>query len=150
MPLAKRGNDPRIGTDYQPLEFVGSEAARPAVEQLDRFGTRRDLARKIVDRLAHDRIEDGIELARVTVGHRPRGVLVAATFARDHIGRHGPRTACKAQHGHPLGQSLAAQSNGFVNRLVAGLVGCKRLERGVGQRRRELGSFPGKELEMLS
>ena len=106
--FAQGRDDSRIGRNHQTLEFIGGQASCPAVEQLDRFGTRLDLAGEIADRLAGDGFENGVELGRVAIGHRARLVLVAAAFARRHIGRHRPRASRKAKHGHLIGQPLAA------------------------------------------
>ena len=108
MAFAKGRDDPRIGGDHQALEFIGGQASCPAVEQLDRFGARLDLAGEIADRLAGDGFENGVELGRIAIGHRARLVLIAAAFARHHVGCNGPWAPGKAKHGHVVGQPLAA------------------------------------------
>ncbi len=150
MAFAQGSGDRSVGGDHQAFEFVGRQAARPAVEQLHRFGPGGDLAGEIGDRLGHDPVKDGIQLARIGIGHRPRGMLVAAPLARDHVGRHRPRAPGKAQHGHTVGQPLAAQTHGLVDRIVAGGIRRQVGENRIDQRRRKLGPFAGHEFEMLT
>src|SRR3546814_11982399 len=47
--------------DHPAFELIGREAARPAIEQLDRLHSRLDLAAEIIDRHRDDRLADRAE-----------------------------------------------------------------------------------------
>ena len=117
---------------------------------MHRFRTGFDLAGKIIDGFCNDPIENRIELGRIAIGQRARFVLVAASLAGHHVSRHGPRAPGKAQHRHPFGQAPTTEAYRLVNRVIARGIGSQPFQCCIDKRRRELGTFARKELQMLA
>ena len=107
MPLLQRGNEPGGRRNHPLLELRRRQAARPAVEQLHGLGAGFDLARQIFERDFLDPRDDLAERPWIRVGQAPGFGLVAATLARDHVGRDRPRAPSKADAGSWTGASSA-------------------------------------------
>ena len=90
--------------DAPALELVLGQAARPAVEDLQRAGAGLDLADQIIGRALDQEIDEMLERRSVAIGKQPRRRLVLAAAALDHIGRDRPRRAAKADQRHVLGK----------------------------------------------
>ncbi len=139
-----------VGRDDPAVELRRGQRSRPAVEQLYRIDPGFDLTREIIDRCRHDRIDQRAETRRFAIGHPPRRRLVAAALAVDHIGRHGPRTAGKAQKGRARRQLRLHPADGVVHPIETLEHWCQVLERSIGEPGRKVRAFTDTKFEMLA
>jgi hypothetical protein len=133
MARLDRVGDRRRRRDHPAFELVRRQAASPAVEQLHCLRSSVDLAAQVLYGHRDDGIDQGLESGRVAISHRPGQLVVAAALAGDHVRRHGPRAAGKAQQRRLRVEPLANQPHGPVDRLEALGSRRKRIQRGIGQ-----------------
>src|ERR1700728_2248934 len=98
--LAHGGNDPCHGLDAPFSELAPRQYSGPRIENLHGFDASLELPDQIIRRGLHQQIDKCSEGLRISVREQPRRGLIGCAAARNHVGRHGPRRATKAEKRH--------------------------------------------------
>ena len=101
----------------QPVEKRGRQGRPEALEDLDRFGARVDLADEIGRGGPHQPVDQRIYENRVAIGGEPGRRLVGRALAGDHVARHRPGRAAEAEKGGFPWQGSAQAVQGLENGL---------------------------------
>src|SRR5579883_2801195 len=92
----ERYGDTLHGLDHPALELGTGQDARPAIEHLDHLGPRLDLIHQVAGRCVDEAINQLLEAPGIAIGPALHALEVAADPALDHVCRHCPGSACKA------------------------------------------------------
>ena len=104
------------GCETPSIEFAGRQYSCPAIEDLHGLDAGFELADEIGRRCGNQFCDQGFEKIRMSVGEQPRGSLIGCSVAGDHIARHSPRCAAKADETRLGGKHSPHPVDGFEYR----------------------------------
>ncbi len=109
-----------------------------------------ELRGKVVDRSFDQFVDENLETGRIAIGEKARRRLVGRASARDHIARHRPWRATKAEKGGFLRQVRSDAIDGFEHgRQAIQGQGRKLFDIGGADKRLQTRTFPSFEHHLL-
>ena len=95
--LANRGDNARARLDAPAAKLIGRQHTRPGIENLHGIDAGLELPDQIAGRSFDQKIDQIRKGIRKPIGEQPRRQLIGRSLAGDHVGRHRPRCAAKAE-----------------------------------------------------